>query len=285
MEKFFKNFTELVCRLFEKDSVIVEIGPGNYIPPTISILQSLESRLKIKPRYIAVDGAITADDAFYDFYQIGGLEEYIKRIGIFFDYLPPNLITICAFAHDLPLNTKSVGYVLLFKTLSKLTDGAMANWDKMKNSIIERFKKLGILGLDEDDYKKLTILAYSLLVLEEAARIARRGIIIVPESEMEVKDLIEELQLYCKVKKIPMEVLYVESPTWSIRSESKIKEVGHWQDNKTKVVIYLKTENYKPLSREGLILYLKYLSEVSPSMCDIRFFGKLCEKLLYAGEA
>jgi hypothetical protein len=33
MEKFFKNFTELVCKLFEKDSVIVEIGPGNYIPP------------------------------------------------------------------------------------------------------------------------------------------------------------------------------------------------------------------------------------------------------------
>jgi hypothetical protein len=280
MEKFFKNFTELVCKLFEKDSVIVEIGPGNYIPPTISILQSLES-----PLYIAVDGAITADDAFYDFYQIGGLEEYRKRIIRFCGCTPHNLITICAFAHDIPLNTKSVDYVLLFKTLSKLTDGAMANWDKMKKSIIERFKKLGIVELDEDDYKRLTILAYSLLVVEEAARIARRGIIIVPESEMEVKDLIEELQACCNVKNISMEVLYVESPTWSIRSEKGTEEVGHWQDNKTKVVIYLKTENYKPLSREGLILYLKYLSEVSPSMCDIRFFGKLCKKLLYAGEA
>jgi hypothetical protein len=184
------------------------------------------------------------------------------------------------------LNTKSVDYVLLFKTISKLTDGAMANWDKMKNSIIERFKKLGILWLDEDDYKKLTILAYSLLVIDEAARIARRGIIIVPESEMEVKDLIEELRLYCEVKKIPMEVLHVESPTWSIRSEGKIKEVGHWQDNKTRVVIYLKTENYKPLTKELVLYYLnKYLTKDRPSLCDIRFFGKLCEKLLYAGEA
>jgi len=74
----YRNFTEALIELFGIGKSILEIGPGIYTVPTISIIQNLKPKV-----YIAIDGAFDLDDSFRNFYQVGGLHYYRRDISDF----------------------------------------------------------------------------------------------------------------------------------------------------------------------------------------------------------
>jgi len=272
------NFTEALVQLFEIGDSILEIGPGIYIAPTISILQN------IRPKsYVAVDGALHSEDSFEKFNQIGGLQEYSRKILNFFGYLPHNLLPVCSLAHSLPLSSKSVQNVLFVKTLSKLTDGILNYWEGAKKSVIEEYKRRGINNLEEKEYKTLSILTYSLLVLDEARRVGIKNIVIIPESAYIEEETLNELKIYSDLTKSDLYVLDVKNPTWKIEEDGKIVEVGHWQDNLVRKLVCLKIKNSAPMGKEEIVRYLKGIYKDESYKRTV--FRSLYEKLLYAGEA
>jgi hypothetical protein len=269
MKTIYNNFTEAVKQLFDEDEEIVEIGPGSYIYATISILQNVNPR-----SYIAVDGARSLDDALDNFYQIGGIEEYTQKMKKVFGEIPSNILAINSLAHQLPLKSKSTDNILFVKTLWKLTDGALNIWDKIKYSIIDKYKEIGISYLDESDYKKLTILTYPLILLEEARRVGRKGIPIIPEASLIEENMIRNLQIYSEITGSKFFVLKVRKPTWTIIENGIERELEHWQDNSSRSMIYIQTSNSAYLSRNEVIEYLK-----STNSCDNISFIDLCRKL------
>jgi len=273
----YQNFTDAIKELFDKEKIVLEIGPGLYAAPAASILQNLEPSL-----YLALDAAFESEDASKNFNQIGGIKEYSEFLITLLGYKPSNLFTICGVAHALPLASKSVDYILLVKTLFKLTDGALNSWEKMKNSLIEKFREIGIDSLTENEYKQLTILAYELLVLEEARRVSKEGIVIIPESKVLEEDLEEELKIYSELAGCQFRSVIVKKPTWSVRLKERNEEIDHWQDNSTYKIYILELEvgNPKPLNKEMLIEYLKRRKATGSS-----YFKSLCSKLFQAGEA
>jgi hypothetical protein len=148
MTNIYKNFTDALKQPFIEDEIVVEVGPGIYIYPTVSILQYINPKF-----YIAIDGATSFEDCWQNFNQIGGLEEYLKRIKEYEGNIPTNLLPICSFPHLLPLKSKNVDNILFVKTLWKLTDGTLNSWNKMKNSITDKYLKMGIFYLNEKEYK------------------------------------------------------------------------------------------------------------------------------------
>jgi len=271
----YQNFSDAIKELFGKEKIVLEIGPGLYAVPAASILQNLEPSL-----YLALDGAFESEDASKNFNQIGGIKEYTKFLIALLGYKPSNLFTICGVAHALPLASKSVDYVLLVKTLFKLTDGALNTWKKMKNSIIEKFREIGIDSLTENECKQLTILAYGLLVLDEARRVSKEGIAIIPEGKVLEEDMEEELKMYSELAGCRFRSVVVKRPTWSVRLKEENEEIGHWQDNSSFKIIYLEVKNSKSLNKEMLIEYLKRRKATGSS-----YFKSLCSKLFQAGEA
>ena len=248
----YRNFTEALMELFGAEKTALEIAPGTYTIPTISIIQNLKAKV-----FIAVDGAFDLEDSFRNFNQCGGLQYYSKEISDFFGRQLYNLLAINSLAHKLPLRSESVHYVLFVKTLYKLTDGILHAWESAKNSVIEEYKERGINQLTENEYKSFTIFTYGLLVLDEARRIGKEGIIIIPESNIVEKEALEEIKIYSELTENDFYVLNVQRPTWKIEKEGKTKEVGHWQDNSSNKLIYLKIKNHDPLSKEGIAMYLR----------------------------
>jgi hypothetical protein len=265
----YENFTEALKQLFSEDETIVEIGPGIYVEPAISILQNIRPEL-----YIAIDGAFSFDDCFHNFYQVGGIKEYIQRIRESFGRVPNNLLAICSFSHFLPLNSKSSDNILFVETLWKLVDGALNSWDKIKDSIINKYRSLGISHLNENEYKKLTILTYEFLTLEEARRVGRKGIAIIPESNFLEEERVKSLKIYSEITGNEFYLLKVKRPTWTIKENGKEVERGHWQDNSSHSVIYLYINDSKPVSRNEIIDYLE-----RSNLCKSEFFKNLCCKL------
>jgi hypothetical protein len=269
MKTIYNNFTEALKQLFNEGEIILEIGPGDYIYPTISILQNVQPR-----SYIAVDGARSLYDALDNFYQIGGIEEYTQKMKKFSDEISSNILAINSLAHQLPLKSNSIDKILFVKTLLKLTDGALTSWDKIKYSIIDKYEEMGIYYLKESDYKKLTILTYTFIVLEEARRVARKGIAIIPEASLIEENMIRNLQIYSEITGSKFLVLKVRRPTWTIIENGIEREVEHWQDNSSRNMIYIQTTNSAYLSRNEIIEYLK-----GTNSCDNISFIDLCRKL------
>jgi hypothetical protein len=269
MTTIYNNFTEAVKKLFNENEIIVEIGPGTYIYPAISILQNVHPKA-----YIAIDGANTFDDALENFNQRGGIMEYFREMKKFLAEIPGNILAINSLAHQLPLNSKSSDNILLVKTLWKFADGALNSWDKIKYSIIDKYKEIGISYLNESDYKKLTILTYTLIVLEEARRVARKGIAIIPEASLIEENMIRDLQIYSVITGSEFSVLKVKEPSWTIIENGREIEAKHWQDNSSRTIIYLQASNFAQLSRNEIIEYLKRMGS-----CSSIYFVDLCRKL------
>jgi len=271
MTTIYKNFTEALKQLFTGDKIVAEVGPGIYIYSAISTLQY------IKPEFcIAIDGARSFDDCWQNFTQIGGLEEYLNRIKEYFGNVPENLLSLNSLSHSLPLKSKSVDNILFIKTLWKLTDGALNSWDKIKNSIIDKYSKMGISYLSEKEYKQLSILTYELLVLDEARRVGRKGIAIIPESESIEEEMIKDLKIYSEIIGDEFSISKVESPTWTIKRNEKEVEIGHWQDNSSHSLIYFYINDSKPISRDELI---EYLRRSKYNLCESKSFKDLCHRL------
>jgi hypothetical protein len=271
MTTIYKNFTEALKQLFNEDEIVAEVGPGIYIYPTISILQYINPKF-----YIAIDGATSFDHCWQRFSQIGGLEEYLKRIKEYFGNVPENLLSLSSLSHSLPLKSKSIDNILFVKTLWKLTDGALNSWNKVKNSIIDKYSKMGISYLNEKEYKQLSILIYELLVLEEARRVGRKGIAIIPESESIEEEMIKDLKIYSEIISDEFSISKVESPTWTIKRNEKEVEIGHWQDNSSHSIIYFYMNGSKPISRDELI---EYLRRSKYNLCESKYFRDLCYRL------
>jgi hypothetical protein len=271
MTTIYKNFTEALKQLFREDEIVAEVGPGIYIYPAISILQYINPKF-----YIVIDGATSFEDCWRNFNQIGGLEEYLKRIKEYLDNIPTNLLPVCSFPHLLSLKSKNVDNVLFVKTLWKLTDGALNSWDKMKNSIIDKHSKMGISYLNEKEYKKLSILSYELLVLDEARRVGRKGIAIIPESKSIEEEMIKDLKIYSEIIGDEFSILKVKNPSWTIKKNGKKEEIGHWQDNSSHFLIYFYINKSKPISRDELI---EYLRRSKYNLCESKSFRDLCYRL------
>jgi len=269
MTTIYNNFTEAVKKLFNENEIIVEVGPGTYIYPAISILQNVHPKA-----YIAIDGANTFDDALENFNQRGGIMEYFRKMKKFLDEMPGNIIAINSLAHQLPLKSKSSDNILFVKTLWKLVDGALNSWGKIKYSIIDKYKEIGISYLNESDYRKLLILTYPLIVLEESRRVGRKGIAIIPEASLVYENMIRNLQIYSEITGSKFFVLKVRRPTWTIIENGIEREVEHWQDNSSRNMIYIQTTNSAYLSRNEIIEYLK-----GTNSCDNISFIYLCRKL------
>ena len=271
MTTIYKNFTEALKQLFTEYEIVAEVGPGIYIYPTISILQYINPKF-----YIAIDGATSFDHCWQRFSQIGGIKEYLKRIKEYFGNFPENLISLNSLSHSLPLKSKSIDNILFIKTLWKLTDGALNIWDKIKNSIIDNYSRMGISHLNEKEYKQLSILTYDLLVLEEARKVGRKGIAIIPESESIEEEMIKDLKIYSEIIGDEFSISKVESPTWTIKRNGKEVEIGHWQDNSSRSLIYFYINNSKPISRDELI---EYLRRSKYNLCESKSFRDLCHRL------
>ena len=127
---------------------------------------------------------------------------------------------------------------------------------KIKESIIDRYRNIGI-DLSIENYKKLTILTYELLVLDESRRVGKEGIAIIPESYLFEKEMMENLKIYSKLSGSEFYVLNVERSTWTMKIDSKVEEVGHWQDNSSKVLIYLQVNNSNCLDANDVREYLR----------------------------
>jgi hypothetical protein len=153
-------------------------------------------------------------------------------------------------------------------------DGALTSWDKIKYSIIDKYEEMGIYYLKESDYKKLTILTYTLIVLEEARRVARKGIAIIPEASLIEENMIRDLQIYSVITGSEFSVLKVKEPSWTIIENGREIEAKHWQDNSSRTIIYLQASNFAQLSRNEIIEYLKRTGS-----CDSISFIDLCRKL------
>jgi len=271
MTTIYKNFTEALKQLFTEYEIVAEVGPGIYIYPTISILQCINPKF-----YIAIDGATSFEDCWENFNQIGGLEEYLKRIKEYEGNIPTNLLVVSSFPHSLPLKSKSIDNILFIKTLWKLTDGALNIWDKIKNSIIDNYSRMGISHLNEKEYKQLSILTYELLVLEEARKVGRKGIAIIPESKFIEEEMIKDFKIYSEIIGDEFSISKVESPTWTIKRNGKEVEIGHWQDNSSRSLIYFYINNSKPISRDELI---EYLRRSKYNLCESKSFRDLCHRL------
>ena len=90
-----------------------------------------------------------------------------------------HLHLIQAPAHSLPLRYRSADAILYFKVLSKLGDAVVYNWKELKPSITRMHEKMfegEMSRMREEDYKRLVILIYHLLALEEARRVGRKKI-------------------------------------------------------------------------------------------------------------
>jgi hypothetical protein len=111
------------------------------------------------------------------------------------------------------IKIKSIDDILFVKTLWKLTDGALNSWDKMKNSITDKYSKMGISYLNEKEYKQLSILIYELLVLDEARGVGRKGIAIIPESESIEEEMIKESKTYSEIIGDEFLILKVKNST------------------------------------------------------------------------
>jgi len=134
----FSHFTEAAKTLFQK-GVVVEIGPGFYVPPTLSILQNSNEDIE----YIAIDGAWDYDDCFEKFYQVGEITNYRSEFlrqdkGNNYGHLH----LIQAVAHFLPLRDRSVDGILCFKVLTKLHDAIIYIWKKLVNSLNKQHEKV-----------------------------------------------------------------------------------------------------------------------------------------------
>ena len=247
-----RNFTEALIELFGIDKSILEVGPGIYTIPTISVIQNFRPKV-----YVAIDGAFDLNDAFRNFNQVGGLRHYGKDISDFFACLPHNLLLVNGLAHRLPLRSESVDSVLFIKTLYKLTDGILNIWKRVKESIIEEYKKRGIDQLRKDEYKRLTISTYELLVLDEARRVGKESIAIIPESSIVEKEVLEGIKIYSELTGNEFCVLNVQSPGWKIEEDGKVKVIGHWQDNSSRKLVYLKIRNRNSITKEEISMYLR----------------------------
>ena len=272
----YRDFTEALRELFGINKSILEIGPGIYIEPAISAFQWLEPR-----EYIAADGAFKMDEAHENFDQVGGLQDYRQHISNFFDfgYLPSNLLLVNSLAHMLPLRSESVDNILFVKTLFKLTDGIIVHcWEKAKEAIIEEHKKRGIDRLTEEEYRKLATYTYELLVLDEARRVGKEGIIIIPEGILLEEELLEGIKIYSELTGNEFYVFEVGTQGWQIEEDGKVKVIGHWQDNSTKKLIYLKIRNHNPLNKKGIAEYLRkrYESNLYKNIA----FRSLYEKII-----
>jgi len=273
----YRNFTEALIELFGIGKSVLEIAPGVYTTPTISIFQYLKPR-----EYIAVDGAFDLDDAFGNFNQVGGLQYYSKDISRFFGSSQSNLLLVNSLAHALSLRSESVDNILFVKTLCKLTDGIVHCWEKVKESVIEEYKKRGINQLTEEEFRGLAIYTYQLLVLDEARRVGKEGIIIIPEGIIKGiiigEELLEEIKIYSELTGNEFYVFEVRTQGWEIEEDGKVKVIGHWQDNSTKELIYLKIKNHNPISKEGIVEYLKRIYESRLSKSSL--LRSLYEKIL-----
>jgi hypothetical protein len=200
----------------------------------------------------------------------------LKRIKEYEGNIPTNLLTVCSFPHLLPLKSKNVDNILFVKTLWKLTDGALNSWNKVKNSIIDKYSKMGIYYLNEKEYKQLSILTYWLLVLDEARRVGRKGIAIIPESKFIEEEMIKELKIYSEIIGDEFSISKVKSPTWTIKKNEKEEEIGHWQENSSRSIIYFYMNGSKPISRDELI---EYLRRSKYNLCESKYFIDLCYRL------
>lgn len=247
----YKNFTGLFRELFKEDKAIAEIGVGGNQYPLISILQACNIE-----KYYAIDGAKHYNESSEFFNQVGGIRLYEERVKDVLNYLPPQLHTIRAPAHF--LNLPSCDSVMFFKTLYKLTDGMITGWRRNKkylSSLLQRYEEIGIHGLEEKEYKFLTILLYNPIVLEEARRIGGK-IVIVPEEKLIEGELRKDMERYATITHQEIEMIEVERPTLTVEINGNASEVPHWQDNSSKLVICIKTRKGR-LRLDGIVEYLK----------------------------
>ena len=254
--KHFTNFTELLTHLF-REGIIVEIGPGIYTPPTISILQNLNGR----GDYVALDGAIDRNDCYEKFFQVGGISEYTKEVlerdKQLYSYTHP----MVSIAHFLPFRKNSIDAIFYFKSFTKLLDVIIYNREDVNLYIGEWYRNKGIdklvEKLGEKEKMKLSFLAYSTIVLEEARRVLKRGgkIIVVPEGRILEDDLERELKTYARVTGNDFYVFEVEDPRWVVKDGDRIISVSHWQDrtNPTRKVYVVTKKREKPLNEKGFI--------------------------------
>jgi hypothetical protein len=280
---YFSNFTDAI-KAYLKQGIIVEVGPGFYVPPALSLLQNLS-----EIEYVAIDGAWDEDDCHQKFYQSGGIREYREEFLLRDRNSYTHLHLIQAPAHSLPLRYGSADAILYFKVLSKLGDALVYNWKELKPSITRMHEKMfeGKLSrMREEDYKRLAIFTYHLLALEEARRIGRKKskIIIVPAGRSEEEELENELRIYSNLLKNEFEVLEVERPTWTLKNGSEKKEIGHWQDrnNPSRKIFCIKNKSSKSFNGEKLIEWIK---KCKLNIRESLLFKSLVEFLFQAGEA
>ncbi len=218
----YRNFTDAFKEVIKGEKVL-EVGPGIYYFPLLSILQNC--RVK---EYLLVDGALDYNDSYSLFNQVGGILPYLEKISEYVNNDELIKVTpIVSAAHKIPLLTSSVDHTLFFKSFCKVVDGGLASIRSLYNT-----------------FGKLSPSIYELLVLEEARRVSKDSIVIVPEGKLLEDSLIKDLEKYANSLGQRVEIIRVDRATLSIALDGKEVEVPHWQDNTnpSKVVINLEVK-------------------------------------------
>jgi hypothetical protein len=252
----YHNFTELFRELFSDGDTICEIGVGRNVYPYISI-----SEIR-GVSYIAVDIASCSDEAMEIVNQIGGLEDYKKIASTYRDV--NNLKMIRSLAHNIPVDENSVDWVLFFKTLWKLCDGIMEIERYYENSkapkpvvkkgfesLREKYRSLGIYTQSESVLISST---YVLLVLDEVGRIARKGIIAIPEFELADSWTENVLNFYSNFSNSYMKKFEVKEPYLEFQD----LRFYHWQDNlvRSVYVLFLK-DFHREIEKKDILNFLR----------------------------
>jgi hypothetical protein len=110
---------------------------------------------------------------------------------------------------------------------------------------------MGISNLREKEYQLLSIIAYSILTINEANRVAKE-IVVIPDEKLIEEHLIKLLRVYAKATNSEISIDELKYPTWSLEN-GKTYEEKHWLDNTAHSIIFLKSENYKPLNKDMLV--------------------------------
>ena len=119
-------------------------------------------------------------------------------------------------------------------------------------------------------------MTYELLVLDEARRVGRKGIAIIPESESIEEEVIKDLKTYSEIIGDEFSMLKVKNPTWTIKKNGKEEEIGHWQDNSSHSLICFYMNDSKSILGNELI---EYLRRSKYNLCESKSFRDLCYRL------
>jgi hypothetical protein len=186
------------------------------------------------------------------FSQVGGLVDYSGLLKEKHKNKFAYCTQILSYSHELPLRSHSVDCALIVKALYRFSEGLLYSWKNLKSSLIEIFKNMGISNLREKEYQLLSIIAYSILTINEANRVAKE-IVVIPDEKLIEEHLIKLLRVYAKATNNKISIDEVKYPTWSLEKNGKIYEEKHWLDNTTHSIIFLKSENYKPMNKDMLV--------------------------------